>query len=361
MAGSLSELRPNVGHISRLALTLTTSSSSCPDGTHALQTRLSALSGVANAFITQSGGQALVSYYPSTITPTEILQQIQGMGYEVRDVSDAPQSGEPAQEGRLVRIRVEGMTCHSCVRSIEDRIGALQGVKDLNVSLSNKEATIWYNPDQVTPEDLREHVQDMGFEAFLNQRDSSYIFPTTAQSKWVETRFGVEGMHCGSCVKYVTESLSGMLGVQCVLVSLETRSVDLIYDPALVTLVTIKAVIEELPFGNFSVTLEFQDQISKTNGEISGFHSSKSASLQNVVIIIKSMTCNSCVQSIEEVISQRTGVHAVTVYLKEQKGTITFDPRVTCAEELRDAIEEMGFEASIEGKVCTYVQHTIMM
>ncbi|KAG7326953.1 hypothetical protein KOW79_010354 [Hemibagrus wyckioides] len=342
MAGSLSELRPNVGQISQLTLTLTLNSDpSSPDSARDLQTRLSALSGVSNVFIPHSGGRAWVGYHPST-----------GMGYGVTEVSDAPQLGELAQEGSLVRIRVEGMTCHSCVRSIQDRIGALQGVQGLNVSLRDKEAVIWYNYKQVKPEDLRKHIHDMGFDACLSQTDSSYVCPKTAQSEWVEARFGVEGMHCGSCVRNITESLSGMLGVQGVSVSLESRSVELKYDPSLVTLVTIKAVIEELPFGKFSVTPEFQEQISRTNGfvrsKMSGFHSLDSTSLQKVVMIIKGMTCNSCVQSIEEVMSQRSGVHAITVYLKEQRGIITFDPRVTGPAELRDAIEDMGFEASIE-------------
>lgn len=361
MAGSLSELRPNIDHISQLTLTLITSG---PDSTHALKTRLCALSGVADVFIPRSGVRAWVGYHPSTVSAKGILQEIQGMGYEVRDVTDFPQSGEPAQDGRLVKIGVEGMTCNSCVHSIEGRIGALQGVKGLNVSLSDSEAVIWYNPKEVKPEDLRKHIQDMGFDACLNQIDLSYIFPKAAQSEWVEASFGVEGMHCGSCVKNITEILSGMLGVQGVSVSLESGSVDLKYDPSLVTLVTIKAVIEGLSLGTFRVTLKFQDQTSRTNGfvhsQISGVHSLDSASLQKVIILIKGMTCNSCVQSIEEVISQRTGVHAITVYLKDQKGLITFDPRVTCPAELRDAIEDMGFKASIkQGKVCTLIQCTV--
>lgn len=365
MAGSLSELRPNVGQISQLSLTLNSNPSS-PDSAHDLQTHLSALSGVSNVFIPHSSGRAWVGYHPSTVTPKEILQEIQGMGHGMTEVSNAPQLGELAQEGSLVRIRVEGMKCHSCVRSIQDRIGALQGVQGLNVSLRDKEAVIWYNPKQVKPEDLRKHVQDMGFDACLSQTDSRHVCPKTAQSEWVEARFGVEGMHCGSCVRNITESLSGMLGVQGVLVSLESRTVELKYDPSLFTLVTIKAVIEELPFGKFSVTPEFQEQISRTNGfvcsKMSGFHSLDSTSLQKVVMIIKGMTCNSCVQSIEEVMSQKSGVHAITVYLKEQRGMITFDPIVTGPAELRDAIEDMGFETSIEqGKVSTRIQHTAMV
>lgn len=348
MVGSLSELQTNVGQISRLTLTLT-SGFSKPDDIHVLQTCLSAHRGVTNVFIPLSGGRAWVSYHPSIVTAKKILHEVQRMGYEVTDVIDAPHCGEPDRERSLVRIRVEGMTCHSCAHSIEDGIGALQGVMGLNVSLQDKEAIIRYNPTEVKPEDLREHIQDMGFDACLDQTDG-------AQSKWVEASFGVEGMRCGSCVKNITESLSGMLGVQSVLVSLESRSVDLKYDPSLVTLDPIKAAIEELPFGNFRVTPEFQEEISRTKGfvhsQVSGFYSLANASLQKVTMIIKGMTCTSCVVSIEDMISQRTGVHSITVYLKEQKGIITFDPRVTRAAELRDAVEDMGFEASVEqGKV----------
>lgn len=353
---NLSELQPYVGHISQLTLTVTSNFSN-PDDTHSLQTHLSALRGVANVFIPLSGGRAWVSYHPSIVTAKEILQEVQGMGYEVKNVIDATHCGEPGQEKSLVRIRVEGMTCHSCAHSIKDRIGELKGVKGLNVSLQDKEAIIWYNPKEVKPEDLREHINDMGFNACLDQADG-------AQSKWVETSFGVEGMRCGSCVKNITESLSGMQGVQSVLVSLESRSVDLKFDPSLVTLDTIKAAIEEAPFGNFRVTPEFQEQITRTNGfvhsQISGLYSLASVSLQKVTMIIKGMTCNSCVLSIEDVISQRTGVHSITVYLKEQKGMITFDSRVTRPAELRDAIEDMGFEASIEqGKVCIRIQNSV--
>ncbi|KAF7711125.1 hypothetical protein HF521_000136 [Silurus meridionalis] len=347
MAGSLSELRPHAGQISHLTLSLT-SGPSCSDNAHTLQTRLSALSGVADVFISQSGGRVWVGYYQSAVTAKEIVQEIQGIGYRVRDMTNAPPSGESAQEESLVRFRVDGMTCHSCVRSIKDRIGALQGVMGLNISLSDKEAFIWYNPKLVEPELLRENIQGMGFDACLNQTDPSHV--KVAQSEWVEESFGVEGMHCGSCVKNITESLSGMLGVQGVLVSLENRSVHLTYDPSLVTLVTIKAVIEELPYGKYRVTPDFQEQIGRTNGflQISGIHPSDTASLERVMIIIKGMTCNSCVLSIEEIMSKRTGVHAITVYLNKQKGIITFDPRVTRPEELREAIEDMGFETSIE-------------
>ncbi|KAG8004687.1 Copper-transporting ATPase 2 [Nibea albiflora] len=72
------------------------------------------------------------------------------------------------------------------------------------------------------------------------------------------------------------------------------------------------------------------------------------SSIQTVTIWIVGMTCNSCVQSIEGRMSQMTGVQSIVVSLKEEKGTITFDPRLTEPEQLRAAIEDMGFDASLE-------------
>ena len=35
--------------------------------------------------------------------------------------------------------------------------------------------------------------------------------------------------------------------------------------------------------------------------------------------------------------------------LKEEKGTVSFDPGLTDPEQLRAAIEDMGFDASLQG------------
>lgn len=234
-----------------------------------------------------------------------------------------------------VKIRVQGMTCQSCVRSIEERIGSLQGVVGVQVSLSDKEASLRFNPAKVTPEDLRKHIEDMGFDASLLVL-TSQLQPLTTD--WSEVTLGVEGMHCGSCVKNITDTLSGMLGVNAVFVSLEKGSVDLRFDPSLLTLETVKGFLEEIPPGNFRVSIP---------GWNSTLNSTK-IPLQSVTIGIEGMTCNSCVQAIEGIVSQRAGVRSIKVCLQEKNGIVTFESSVTCPEELRAAIEDMGFEAWLD-------------
>uniref|UniRef100_A0A8C2K9H8 Copper-transporting ATPase 2 n=1 Tax=Cyprinus carpio TaxID=7962 RepID=A0A8C2K9H8_CYPCA len=234
-----------------------------------------------------------------------------------------------------VKIRVQGMTCQSCVRSIEERIGSLEGVVGVQVSLSDKEASLRFNPATVTPEVLRKHIEDMGFEASLLALPSQ-LQPSVTD--WSDVTLGVEGMHCGSCVKNITETLSGVVGVNSVLVSLEKGTVDLRFDRSLLTLETVKGLLEEIPPGNFRVSIPGWN--SRLN--------SASIPPQTVTIRIEGMTCSSCVQAIQGMVSQRAGVYAIKVYLQEKKGIVTFDSSVTFPEELRSAIEDMGFEAWLD-------------
>ncbi|XP_056605938.1 copper-transporting ATPase 2 isoform X2 [Triplophysa dalaica] len=229
-----------------------------------------------------------------------------------------------------VKIKVEGMTCLSCVRSIEELIGSLRGVLEVQVSLSDKEVSVRFNPAAVTPEILREHIEDMGFDASIQLRPPGTC--ASHASDWSEVTLGVEGMHCGSCVKNITSTLSGVFGVNSACVSLEKGSVDLRFDPSLLTLETVKGLLEEIPPGNFRVSIP---------GWNSGHNSS-------VSIGIEGMTCSSCVQTIEGMMSKRAGVRSIIVYLQEKKGIITYDSSVTHSEDLREAIEDMGFEACLE-------------
>uniref|UniRef100_A0A673GPJ4 Copper-transporting ATPase 2 n=1 Tax=Sinocyclocheilus rhinocerous TaxID=307959 RepID=A0A673GPJ4_9TELE len=248
-----------------------------------------------------------------------------------------------------VKIRVQGMTCQSCVRSIEERIGSLEGVVGVQVSLSYKEASLKFNPVMVTPDVLRKHIEDMGFDASLLALQSQ-LHPSVADCS--EVTLGVEGMHCGSCVKNITETLSEVVGVNSVFVSLEKGSVDLRFDPSLLTLETVKGLLEEIPPGNFMVSIPGWN--SRLN--------SASISPQTVTIGIEGMTCNSCVQAIEGMVSQRAGVHAIKVNLQEKKGIVTFDASLTSPEELRAAIEDMGFEAWLDQgceNISEYIPHTV--
>ena len=55
----------------------------------------------------------------------------------------------------------------------------------------------------------------------------------------------VKGMSCQHCVNSIAEALSGLEGVGSSVIDLETKTVSIDFDPAVVTLETIIDAIEE--------------------------------------------------------------------------------------------------------------------
>jgi len=62
-------------------------------------------------------------------------------------------------------IRVEGMSCGGCVRSVTAALKSLPGVADADVSLESAQARVRYDPATVSEQQLREAVEDAGFDA----------------------------------------------------------------------------------------------------------------------------------------------------------------------------------------------------
>lgn len=266
--GSQSELYPQPKSLSRAVFQL--SGLTPKSSIQAIESHVASLKGVVSVNFSVASGLAQVDYNASSISTRELSLEIQAMGYGVVDVAgeEVTKIGETEATESLTRIRVKGMTCQSCVRSIEGRIGTLPGVLHIKVSLSDQEAVVQFQPHTVTSEEVKEQIENMGFGATLTNKDTS--------------------IDCGQ--------------------------------------------------GETPVSSSILDSLTQTS-----------------VIGIVGMTCNSCVQSIEGKISEMTGVCSIAVSLKEGQGTVTFDPSLTQPEELRAAIEDMGFDASLIGMLNMFI------
>jgi copper chaperone CopZ len=61
-------------------------------------------------------------------------------------------------------IKVSGMTCQGCVRSVTRVLQALPGVEAVQVSLDKGEAELRYDPTRAGAPEFRKAVEDAGFE-----------------------------------------------------------------------------------------------------------------------------------------------------------------------------------------------------
>lgn len=62
-------------------------------------------------------------------------------------------------------IKVEGMSCGGCVKSVTNVLTALPGVAKAEVSLDDKQARIEYEAGRVSIDDMKRVIVDAGFEA----------------------------------------------------------------------------------------------------------------------------------------------------------------------------------------------------
>ncbi|XP_018430847.1 PREDICTED: copper-transporting ATPase 1-like, partial [Nanorana parkeri] len=325
----------------------------CPD--------LLALKGVLD--VTGEGSVLRVTFIPSLVSADTMIQRFPALSL------DAPNpSQESAPDVVLLKMKVEGMTCHSCVSTIEGKIGKLQGVQRIKVSLDNQEAHILFQPHLITPDEIRSQIQKAGFSASLKSKPLAKLGKidvgrlTTAQvngngdvsqprpkphTDLTRAVFQVEGMHCKSCVVNIEGGMASHAGVTGVEVSLEKRSAVITYHPNLTNSDALCRAMEALSPGTFRVTLDSVPRTTGTASQTPSKRTNPESPPQITVITIQGMTCNSCVQSIEGLISQKPGVRSIRVSLGDGTGTVEYDPAVTSPETLRDAIQDMGFDASL--------------
>lgn len=62
-------------------------------------------------------------------------------------------------------LKVTGMTCGHCVRSVSEAIGSLEGVQSADVQLERGLATVVYDETKVSPRDLVGAVLEEGYTA----------------------------------------------------------------------------------------------------------------------------------------------------------------------------------------------------
>lgn len=62
-------------------------------------------------------------------------------------------------------LKIGGMTCQGCVRSVETRLSKVAGVESAHVDLAAGSATVEYDDSRVDVGKLIAAVQQIGFEA----------------------------------------------------------------------------------------------------------------------------------------------------------------------------------------------------
>jgi Cu+-exporting ATPase len=109
-------------------------------------------------------------------------------------------------------IHVTGMTCATCVATVEKALAETEGVEQARVNFASEKASLEYDPKKIDINDIVNIVTEAGYGVATQKS----IFP-------------VQGMTCASCVARVEEALKSVPGVVSVSVNLASEKATVEY------------------------------------------------------------------------------------------------------------------------------------
>jgi Cu+-exporting ATPase len=115
--------------------------------------------GVESAHVNVATERATVSFDPTVISMSQLVEKVRESGYDARI--------------QRVMLPIGGMTCAACVRHVERALNKVEGVTMANVNLATERAHVEYLPGLVSLEQLKQAVADAGYEVLDGQETSS--------------------------------------------------------------------------------------------------------------------------------------------------------------------------------------------
>jgi copper chaperone len=63
-----------------------------------------------------------------------------------------------------LKLKVTGMSCDHCVKTIQKAVGELSGVQQVNVDLDNKEVTVTMDENETDLKTITSKIVEVGYE-----------------------------------------------------------------------------------------------------------------------------------------------------------------------------------------------------
>ncbi|EJB8580193.1 copper-translocating P-type ATPase CopA [Vibrio cholerae] len=219
-------------------------------------------------------------------------------------------------------LPLRGLNCMGCARKLERQLN-----QDLTVEI-----------ETLTPTSIELHTHATLNEVLTSIESLGYQGGT-------EQTYQLQGLNCGRCVNKLTTHLSA----QAEIAKLQVSKAQL----SLVTTLTaeqVKALVAEVGYQAIEATQAPAASINekKTNtpdAENSSNTEPTEASSQTLSLLIKGMTCASCVASVEKALLSVEGVQSAQVNLAEQSALVR--GIFANPQPLLNAIQSSGYQAEI--------------
>ena len=250
-----------------------------------------------------------------------------------------------------VTFRITGMTCASCVRTIERGLVKLPGVDptSVQVNLLTQSGTLAVRGGLLDAQTITDAVKKMGYTA------SQVVFisgPSPQETTHTITGYKADmiitHMYCANCVEKVHTALVKLHGIRSktIQVDLQSGRASFEFTGEFITRQRIHQSIlqlglsaESIKITKFTTKAMDSDRVSMT--------SQKSNRLVTTHLVVTGMTCSSCVANIERTMMKQSGVMSCQVNLLSKSAVIEHDPSIIGARSLAHLIEQIGYKAEL--------------
>ncbi len=158
----------------------------CASCAQTIEKTTSKLPGMTEASVNLATEKLSVSFDDAILNEEDIFKAVDQAGYQV------------VVKGENIQYDIEGMTCASCVQTIEKVVNKLEGVKKAAVNLATEKMTVEFDSSIVTSSNVIKAVEDAGYSASesLSQEDQADLDKEKKekQIKDLWRRFWVSGL-----------------------------------------------------------------------------------------------------------------------------------------------------------------------
>jgi Cu+-exporting ATPase len=115
-----------------------------------IEKSLSSLPGVLRVQVNLGNELASVEYDPNQVKVHDLAQAIKDVGYDTIN--------------ETVILKIGGMTCATCERTVTEALQRLDGIISVSVNLATEKALVTYNKRMIDISDMRKAIEDAGYQ-----------------------------------------------------------------------------------------------------------------------------------------------------------------------------------------------------
>jgi Cu+-exporting ATPase len=243
--------------------------------------------------------------------PGEKLDDPDPEPHSKEEVCDILPPGEDAAEATLksVTMGITGMHCASCATNTEKALNKLDGVQSASVNIASESASVHYDPDKISTNDLEKAVTDAGYTPHLREAPGQTV------------TIGITGMHCASCASTIEKALSKLDGVSEASVNFAAESVMVRFDSERISHQDLEKAITDAGYTPYI---------------------REDAAAGHLDLKVVGMDNPHCLGTVKGALNSLKGIQSKELFINE-RAKIDFDPSVITREEIFQTIRDAGY------------------